>query len=72
VKSIFTRFSQGTLTAANLHGKYNSFSPSISSINYSIGGLKYPQQPINLLLNPAQNYRETQIAVGSFNPVAMH
>ena len=67
VKSIFTRFSQGTLTAANLHGKFNSFNPSILSINYSIGGLKYPQQPINVLLNPAQSYRETQIAVGSFN-----
>jgi len=67
VKSIFTRFSQGTLALSNLHGKFNSFNPCISSINYSIGGLKYPQQPINVLLNPAQSYRETQIAVGSFN-----
>ena len=67
VKSIFTRFAQNTLTVNNLHGKFNSFNPSISSINFSIGGLKYPQTPINPLLSPSQSYRETQIAVGSFN-----
>jgi len=67
VKSIFTRFAQNSLSANNLHGKFNSFNPSISSINFSIGGLKYPQTPINPLLSPSQSYRETQIAVGSFN-----
>jgi len=67
VKSIFTRFAQNTVTLSNLHGKFNSFNPNISSINFSIGGLKYPQTPINPLLSPAQCYRETQIAVGSFN-----
>jgi hypothetical protein len=67
VKSIFTRFAQNTLSVSNIHGKFNSFNPSISAINFSIGGLKYPQTPINPLLSPAQSYRETQIAIGSFN-----
>ena len=67
VKSIFTRFAQGTLTANNLHGKYNSFNPSINAIGFSIGGLKFPQQNLNPLLSPSSIYRETQIAIGSFN-----
>jgi hypothetical protein len=39
----------------------------INSINFSVGGIKYPQQPINPLLAPSQAFRETQMAVGSFN-----
>ena len=29
--------------------------------------MKYPQTPINPLLNPSQAFRETQCAIGSFN-----
>ena len=32
-----------------------------------MGGVKYPQTPINPLLNPSQAFRETQMAIGSFN-----
>jgi len=69
VKSLFCRFAQGgTANVTNgLHGKYNSFNPSINSINFNVGGLKYPQTPINPLLTPSQAFRETQCAIGSFN-----
>jgi hypothetical protein len=69
VKSLFTRFAQGgTANATNgLHGKFNSFNPLLNSINYSIGGLRFPQNSINPLLAPAQAKRETELAIGSWN-----
>jgi len=69
VKSLFCRFAQsGTANTTNgLHGKYNSFNPILNSINFSVGGIKYPQTPINPLLAPSQAFRETQMAIGSFN-----
>ena len=69
VKSLFTRFSQGgnASTTNSCNGKYDSTCPMLSSINYSICGLKYPQNSINALLSPSQSYRETQMAIGSFN-----
>ena len=69
VKSLFSRFAQsGTANTSNsLNGKYDSVNPIINSINYSVGGIKYPQTPINPLLAPSQAFRETQMAVGSFN-----
>ena len=69
VKSLFCRFvPSGAATAANgLHGKYNSFNPLANSINFSVGGIKFPQMPINPLLSPSQAFRETQMAIGSFN-----
>ena len=39
----------------------------LNSINFNVGGLKYPQTPINPLLSPSQAFRETQMAIGSFN-----
>lgn len=73
VKSLFTRFAQnGTANATNgLHGKYNSFNPILNSINFNIGGIKYPQTPINPLLAPSQALRETQMAIGAFNNSTM-
>jgi hypothetical protein len=69
VKSLFARFVQGgTANATNgLHGKYGSFNPLLNSINFNVGGIKYPQAPINPLLAPSQAYRETQMAIGAFN-----
>jgi len=69
VKSLFCRFvPSGAATAANgLHGKYNSFNPICNNISYSVGGIKFPQTPINPLLLPSQAFRETQMAIGSFN-----
>ena len=69
VKSLFCRFAQGGVaTAANgLHGKYNNYNPNLNSINFSVGGIKFPQTPINPLLCPSQAFRETQVAIGSFN-----
>jgi hypothetical protein len=69
VKSLFSRFSQGGTASVNnsINGKYDSVNPLINSINYSVGGIKYPQTPINPLLAPSQAFRETQMAIGSFN-----
>ena len=69
VKSLFARFYEGGTASANnsVNGKYDSKCPIINSINFSVGGIKYPQQPINPLLAPSQAFRETQMAVGSFN-----
>ena len=39
----------------------------LNTINYNIGGLKYPQTPTPVLLSPAQSHIELQKAVGSFN-----
>ena len=69
VKSLFTRFyDQGTNNATNSYnGKYDSKSPSINNINYNIGGLRFPNNPVNPLLNPAQAFRNLQMAIGAFN-----
>jgi len=69
VKSLFSRFVQGgsASLANSMNGKYDTVNPMINSINYSVGGIKYPQTPINPLLAPSQAFRETQMAVGSFN-----
>ena len=69
VKSLFARFVDGGVSnAANsLNGKYDSKSPMLNGINFNVGGIKYPQTPINPLLAPSQAFRETQMAIGSFN-----
>ena len=41
--------------------------PSINSINFNVGGVRYPQVPINPLLNQSQAFRELQMSVGAFN-----
>jgi hypothetical protein len=69
VKSLFVRYYDGgaTSTANSSNGKYDSKNPLINNIQFNIGGMKYPQTPINPLLNPSQAFRETQLAIGSWN-----
>ena len=69
VKSLLCRFQDGGVVniANSVNGKYDSKNPSINSIAWSIGGIKFPQAPINPLLNPAMAMRETMLAIGSWN-----
>ena len=69
VKSLFVRFAQGGTvgTTTSLHGKFSSFNPLLNGICFNIGGIKYPQTPVNVLLNPSQAFRDTQLAMGSWN-----
>ena len=69
VKSLFTRFAQsGNAGPTNsCNGKFDSTCPMLNSIRYSICGVGYPQTSINPLISPSRSYRETQMAIGSFN-----
>jgi hypothetical protein len=69
VKSLFVRFAQGGTAGltTSVHGKYSSFNPILNGIAFNIGGIKFPQTPINPLLNPSQAFRETQLAMGAWN-----
>ena len=69
VKSLFARFQETGVSnnKVSLNGKYDSKNPSINAINFNIGGVRYPQVPINPLVNPSQAFRELQMAVGAFN-----
>jgi len=51
----------------SLNGKFDSKNPCINAINFNVGGVRYPQVPINPLVNPSQAFRELQMAMGSFN-----
>lgn len=66
IKSLFCRFQENS-SSNNCSGKYNSKNPNINSISYSIGGIRYPQQPVNPLLLPANSFEQTQKAIGNFN-----
>ena len=68
VRSLFTRFSEGT---TKFWGKYNSTNPSINNFSYNIGGLNYPSAPYNPSLHPAVSWRSFQIAMGNFNSTTM-
>lgn len=68
LKSMITRHQENLLTTAgDVNGKYGSKCPNATSFNYSIGGIKYPQQTINPLSQPALSYTETLKALGCFN-----
>jgi hypothetical protein len=69
VKNMAVRFLDvgSTSVNASVNGKYDSKNPSLSSVNFNVGGIRYPPQPINPLLNPALTMSETQKAYGSFN-----
>ena len=69
VKSLFVRFAQGGTPSGttSVYGKYSSFNPCLNGINFNIGGIKFPQTPINPLLCPSQAFRETQLAIGAWN-----
>lgn len=69
VKSLFARFFDGgaASTTNSINGKFDSKNPSINQLGWSIGGIKFPQSQVNPLISPAQAFRETQMAVGSWN-----
>ena len=68
IKSLFARIYDGgtTNTTNSVNGKYDSKN-CFSSMSFNIGGIRYPQTPINVLVHPSQAMMETQKAVGSFN-----
>jgi len=69
IKSLFARFQDlGTQSTTNsINGKYDSKLPMINSINFNVGGQKYPNNPVNPLLNPSRAFRALQMASGAFN-----
>ena len=69
VKSLFARFQEAGVTnnKLSLNGKYDSKNPCINAINFNVGGIRYPQVPINPFVNPSQAFRELQMAIGAFN-----
>ena len=69
MKSLFCRFAQGGAlsTTNSSNGKYDSVNPLLNSICFNVAGIKYPQTPINPLMQPSQCFSETQKAIGSFN-----
>ena len=70
LKSAIFRFVQNAaLTTANgsYNGKYDSFNPFINSFRLNVGGMTYPQQPINPLLQPAHAFYELSKAFGTWN-----
>jgi hypothetical protein len=67
VKSLFARFTDGGGVTNSPNGKYDSKNPIANSLNFSIGGLKYPNNPVNPLISPATSFRNLQMAIGAFN-----
>jgi hypothetical protein len=69
VKSLFARFTDGGVvsTTNSINGKYDSKMPLATSLNFNVGGLKYPNNPVNPLIAPASAFRNLQMAIGSFN-----
>lgn len=69
IKSLFARFFDGgSLSTTNSsNGKYDSKAPSLTSYNFNIGGLNYPQTPINPLQQGSQCFVEFMKAMGCFN-----
>lgn len=69
IKSLFARFfdSLSTREAGSINGKYDSKNPNINSYNFNIGGIRFPNIPINPLNNPANAFSNLQKAIGQFN-----
>jgi len=67
VKSLFARFTDGGGVTNSPNGKYDSKNPIANSLNFNIGGLKYPNNPVNPLISPATSFRNLQMAIGAFN-----
>jgi hypothetical protein len=73
VKSLFARFVDGGVVVgppyvpSSPNGKYDSKNPNANSLNFNIGGLKYPNNPVNPLISPASSFRNLQMAIGAFN-----
>ena len=69
VKSLFARFQETGVvnSTVSVNGKNDSKNPSNNALNFNIGVVRYPQVPINPLVNPSQAFRELQMAMGAFN-----
>jgi len=70
VKSIFVKYVDNlvnSLTNGSVNSKFDGKNPSINSWAISIGGMRYPSNPLNPLLQPSQSFSECEKAVGSFN-----
>jgi hypothetical protein len=71
VKSLFARFFDAAVPTAGSpnspNGKYDTKNPIANSLNFNIGGLKYPNNPVNPLIAPASAFRNLQMAIGAFN-----
>jgi len=69
IKSLFARFQDGGAqsTTNSINGKYDSKLPLLNSINFNIAGMRYPNNPINPLLNPSRAFRALQMASGAYN-----
>lgn len=63
VKSLLWRFSISKgLTCPN--GYYDAFNPALTSVQVSVGGVKYPNKPLNPSLKPAETFTAYQQAFG--------
>ena len=69
IKSLYARFQDGGAqsTTNSINGKYDSKLPLLNSINFNIAGMRYPNNPINPLLNPSRAFRALQMASGAYN-----
>lgn len=66
IKTLITRFQENSVSNS-ISGKYNSKNPNCNSISFNIGGVKFPQAPVNPLLFPSQSFEHLQKAMGNFN-----
>lgn len=70
VKSIFVKYVDNLTTAqtdGSVNSKFDGKNPSINSWALNIGGMRYPSNPLNPLLQPSQAFSECEKAIGSFN-----
>jgi hypothetical protein len=68
VKSLFAHFNDiGTGTAGSYNGKYDGKNLNLQACNWSISGVRYPQNIVNPMTQPATIYRNLKMAIGSFN-----
>lgn len=70
VKSLFVKYVDNlvnSLTNGSVNSKYDGKNPSINAWSLNIGGMRYPSNPLNPLLQPSQAFSECEKAIGSFN-----
>jgi hypothetical protein len=70
VKSLFVKYVDNlttSLTNGSVNSKFDGKNPSINSWACNIGGMRYPSNSLNPLLQPSQAFSECEKAIGSFN-----
>jgi hypothetical protein len=69
VKSLFVKYVDNKVDEdlSSLNSKYDGKNPSINAWALQIGGMRYPSNPLNPLLQPSQSFSECEKAIGSFN-----